>query len=90
VSGHGVGVVAALIDSLRYRPVGTTAAQMRDAADLIESQQQALRIAREWMLRADKLLAEGGFDGDCSIRHALACGLPSETDAALSRGGPQL
>jgi hypothetical protein len=70
--------IAELVDTFRYRPVATTAAQMRKAAEVIEDQQQALRIAREWMLQADRLLAEGGFDGDCSIRHALACGLPSE------------
>jgi hypothetical protein len=70
--------VASLVDCLRYRPVATTAAQMRQAADIIESQQQALRIAREWMLQADKLLAEAGFAWDCSIRNALACGIPSE------------
>jgi hypothetical protein len=35
---------ASLIDSLRYRPVGTTAAQMHAAADLLEAGER-LRLA---------------------------------------------
>jgi hypothetical protein len=73
--------IAELVDALRYRPVATTAAQMRTAADLIERQMDALQLARDWMLQADRLLDQAGYAPDCSIRHALACGLPSAQKA---------
>lgn len=38
---------AMLIDCLRYRPIATTAAQMRDAADEIERQSREILALRE-------------------------------------------
>lgn len=48
--------VAELVDSLRYRPVATNAAQMREAADLIERLQRQVDAAALLATTADKFL----------------------------------
>jgi len=64
--------------ALRKGPDVVLASDYDRLQSALTAAQEQLRNTREWILRADKLLAEAGYAPDCSIRHALACGLPSE------------
>jgi hypothetical protein len=66
---------ASLVDQLRHRPVATTAAQMREAADTIE---RLLTVKRA----ADQLVAHIGAHGEINSRHPLTLNCLEALDAS--------
>lgn len=74
--------VRQLIDQLRYRPVGATAAQMREAADLLErtlppavSEEQLREIAGLLKAAGWRDTCDGQWDGLRAVIPGLAFAL---------------